>query len=235
MTLLELSDPLFQFVCRLNRSMRKGASLAMDAVRSDIKAILEEMRNKSSADRALSGQYQKIELILIFFVDFMIKESKLSFAGEWQELAYEQNELSGDEKFFDLLDETLADTSNEASERLQVFYTCIGLGFTGFYTGQPEYLRKKMFEITPRLRKYGVVEDNVRICPDAYDHLDTSDLIEPPGKSLIGLGIALVGLLIVLFVANIYMYRISSEGMADSLQSIIQLGEPGDKAKGGTP
>jgi type VI secretion system protein ImpK len=235
MTLLELSDPLFQFVCRLNRSMRKGASLAMDSVRSDVKAIFEDMRSKSSNDRALSAQYNQIELVLIFFVDFMIKESNLAFANEWQELADEHNELSGDEKFFDMLDQTLADNSDEASERLQVFYTCIGLGFSGFYTGQPEYLRKKMFEITPRLRKYGVVEDNVRICPDAYDHLDTSDLIEPPGKSLVGLVIALIGLLLVLFVANIYMYRTSSKGMAGSLESIIQLGEPGDKAKGGTP
>jgi cytochrome bd-type quinol oxidase subunit 1 len=45
-----------------------------------------------------------------------------------------QRQLAGDEKFFDLLEETLNDSSEDASERLAVYYTCLGLGFMGMYT-----------------------------------------------------------------------------------------------------
>ena len=57
---------------------------------------------------------------LIFFVDSLISESTLPFAAEWnrKRLAYERNELAGDEKFFDFLDETLAEKGPDADERL---------------------------------------------------------------------------------------------------------------------
>jgi type VI secretion system protein ImpK len=135
MTLLELCEPLFQYVSRLSRLSRMGQSMEMGQVRSDIKRIFEEMKASTSSAAELISQYEKVELPLIFFVDFMIKESRLSFAAEWMELGRERNELAGDEKFFDLLDADLADPSDAATQRLVIFYTCLGLGFTGIYTG----------------------------------------------------------------------------------------------------
>ena len=135
MTLLELCEPLFQYMCRLNRLARSGSALEMDQVRNDIKTIFEAMKAESLNIAALTSHYEKIELPLLFFVDFTIKESELVFAYDWYELGRERNELAGDEKFFDLLDENLEDTSGAATERLVIFYTCIGLGFTGVYTG----------------------------------------------------------------------------------------------------
>ena len=75
------------------------------------------MRNKAEAEPGLKAQWQKIELPLIFFVDSMISESGLSLAASWNRnrLAYEGKEFAGDEKFFDLLDETLNDPSEEAT------------------------------------------------------------------------------------------------------------------------
>ena len=135
MTLPELCEPLFQYVSRLSRLSRMGHSMEMGQVRSDIKRILEEMKAGASGTAELISKYEKVELPLIFFVDFMIKESKLSFATEWLELGRERNELAGDEKFFDLLDADLADPSDAANQRLVIYYTCLGLGFTGIYTG----------------------------------------------------------------------------------------------------
>jgi len=220
MTLLELCEPLFQYVCRLNRSGRKGGSFEPSRVRSEIEGILEDMRSKSSAEGNLVSQFDKIEMPLLFFIDFMIKESNLSFARQWQEMAYEHNELAGDEKFFDLLDETLADPSQAATERLAVFYCCLGLGFTGWYTGQPEYLRKKQLEISARIRTQMDVDEGARICPEAYENVDTSDLVQPPGMKLMGIALALVGMIIVTFVANFLLYRTTASGLRASLQKI---------------
>ncbi|MEE8576821.1 MAG: DotU family type IV/VI secretion system protein, partial [candidate division Zixibacteria bacterium] len=142
MMLLELCEPLFQYVCRLRRSARMGRTIEMDEVRSDISEIFSKMKEDASSDMELLTQYEKVELPLIFFTDFMIKESNLPFAYDWVELGRERNELAGDEKFFDLLDAELADPSDLAAQRLVIFYTCLGLGFTGVYTGQVESIQR---------------------------------------------------------------------------------------------
>ena len=158
MTLLELTEPIFQYVCRLNRLARKSggpassdtsfiakapgsaptgptrvAGLDYAVVRSEVKAMFEDFLARSNSDMRLNTQAREVELPLLFFVDSMISDSALPFAAQWNQnrLAYERNELAGDEKFFDLLEETMKDSSENASERLAVFYNCIGLGFSG--------------------------------------------------------------------------------------------------------
>lgn len=225
MTLLDLCDPLFQYICRFNRSARKGGHHDLHQVRQEVKAMLAEMKGKAASQPGLSSQFEKIDIVLMFFVDFMIKSSAISNAGDWQELAFERKELAGDEKFFDLLEETLADRSDQANERLSIYYTCMGLGFTGWYTGQPEYLRKKMLECSTRIRTLIDTDQSAKICPESYEHVDTSDLVQPPSASLVGIGIALLGLIIVLFIANAYMYRNSSSELTKALDGIIKASQ----------
>jgi type VI protein secretion system component VasF len=220
MNLLELTEPLFEYICRLNRSGRKGGSYEPAYVRAEINSIFEKMKSTATSDSGLVSQYEKVEMPLIFFVDFMIKESALAFARQWQELAFEHNELAGDEKFFDLLDETLADPSQAATERLAVFYTCIGLGFTGWYTGQPEFLRKKQMEIAARIRPMMEVDETSRICPEAYENVDTSDLIQPPGMKLLAISVCLIGMAVVMFVANFFLFRTTASDLQAALQKI---------------
>ena len=189
MNLLELTEPIFQYVCRLNRLGRKSgtssgetsfiakgpggtqvprvASLDYAVVRSEVKAMFEDLIQKSNSDMRLNVQAKKMELPLVFFVDSMISESSLPFAAQWNQnrLAYERNELAGDEKFFDLLEETIKDSGEDASERLAVYYICIGLGFSGIYFRQPEYLRKTMLTIAPRIRHLVEADQTARICP----------------------------------------------------------------------
>jgi len=223
MKLLEVCEELFQYACRLNRSARKGAPLEPTMVRSDIKTILSRIRAKAGGDPLVAQQFDKIERPLIYFIDFMIEESVLPFAGEWKASRLQNEYFSvndGDEHFFDMLDETLRDTSREATERLAVFYTCLGLGFTGFYAGQPEYLRRKMMEMNARLRDIMETEAGARIVPEAYEHTDTSDLIQPPTRSLIGLVLALVVVLVTLVGLSVYMYISQSAEMRKAFDSI---------------
>ena len=223
MTLLELCEPFFQYLCRLNRSVRKGGTHDLGQVRTEIKMLFEDIKGKATQDAGLREQYEKMELPLLFFFDFMIKESDLNFAQDWEELAIERRELAGDEKFFDLLDETLVDQSNEATERLAVFYTCVGLGFTGIYTNQPEYLRRIMLRCAARLHDIMGPGEFSRICPESYENIDIRDLTEPSSKTLLGIGIALIGLIIVLFITNICLYVWTSRDLHDAMQYIITI------------
>jgi hypothetical protein len=230
MTLLELSEPLFQYICRLNRSGRKGGNYDLNQVQSELKGILADAKN-TALTANLTDQWDKIELPLIFFCDFMIKTSTLPWALDWREIAFERHELTGDAKFFTLLEETLRDKSPGANDRLAVYYTCIGLGFQGEYIGQPEYLRRKMKEIAARLQAAGSFNETHKICSDAYDKVDTRDLIEPPGTKLIGIGIALVGLIVVLFFTYGFLYNDAAHKLKAALNTVQEKAAAAAAAK----
>src|ERR1700745_1277991 len=222
MTVLELCEPLFKKVCLLNRVGREGASLSsainLEKLRLEIKELFADLEKKASSQPGLGALWQKLELPLIFFADSMIAECGLAVSTAWHHnrLAYERKELAGDEKFFDLLDETLNDPSEEATERLKIFYTCLGLGFTGWYAGQPEYLRGKMLDISQRIRGGMETDNSVRICPEAYQHVDTRDLGQAPASRLGGIAVVFIGLCLLVLVVEIYLFRAASLSLTDS-------------------
>jgi type IV/VI secretion system ImpK/VasF family protein len=155
MKLLELYEDLFQYVCRLNRAAKTPAHPEYARVRSEVKDLLQQAVRNAASDVRLLNQAKSLELPMMFFVDYLVCSSRLKFAMQWAEnrLAKERNELSGDEKFFDLLEADLKDTSEEAAERLAVYYVCLGLGFMGMYQTQPEQIRRYMEQIFPRVRQ----------------------------------------------------------------------------------
>jgi len=224
MNLPELTEPLFQYVCRLNRVARKGATIEYETVRTEVRDIFANLAEKSKADHRLAEQYSQVELPLTFFIDSVISESRLHFAAEWHanRLAFERQELAGDERFYDLLEETLADRSEEASERLVIFYTCLGLGFSGWFAGQPDVVRRKMMEIMPRVRSYIDTDDSARICPDAYEHTNTANLPLPVGTRLLGIAIVFIGLILVVVVANVWLFKTSSADLYRSLEDVAK-------------
>ena len=236
LTLVDLCEPLFQYICMLNRIARNpgGENLELAPLQKLIKEIFEDMAQNPEASSDLKAQFEKVRLPLIFFVDSMIAESKLSLAAEWhkQRLAYEFNELAGDEKFFDALDETLAQKGPEVDERLAIFYTCIGLGFQGWYAGQPEYLRKKMLDLGKRIPgRYLDTQHNARVCPEAYEHLDTRNLVEPPGLKMATMAILFAGFFLIVMAVNFYLFRTASTSLSESLRAIL----PHDQAIKTTP
>ena len=224
MTLLELCEPLFVKICELNRMARLGQSQDYLDARSEIKGLLDEIQQKASAEPRLAAQAKKLELPLTFFVDSMIGSSKLRLAPEWNanRLAAERySELAGDDRFFDLLNETINDPSDEASERLAVFYTCLGLGFVGSLEGQPEPLKAYMGKITPRIRHLMNVDAKARLCQDAYENVNTTMLIQPPVNRLVPVLILFVFLCLSTLVAYIGMYVNATDDLDESIQKIM--------------
>ncbi|MBI5387784.1 MAG: DotU family type IV/VI secretion system protein [Verrucomicrobia bacterium] len=263
LTLLDVAEPLFQYIARLNRAARRSVgagatptggsigdtaffskpatgtapsfaarSLSMDyaIVRSEVKALLEDMVQKAASDFRLASQARKVEEPLMYFVDSMICESRLPFTAQWNQnrLAYERNELAGDEKFFDIVDETLKDPSEEASERLSVLYVCLGMGFTGIYFRQPEFLRKTMLAIAPRIRHLIDSEQMARICPETYEHIDTRNLIRPPSNRLVVVAILFLCFTLAVVVSYVFMYRDASDGLNSALRAVLAQ-EPAKK------
>jgi type VI protein secretion system component VasF len=260
MTLLELTEPVFQYVCRLNRAARKargaapkgdtafqtkgggntsfftksgsGAptgsparpmSLEYSVVRPEIKALLEDLQQRAHSDVRLENQARKVELPLMFFIDSLISESTLPFAAQWNNnrLAFERNELAGDEKFFNLLEETAEESNDEASERLAVFYICLGLGFTGINFRQPELLRRTMLTIAPRIRQMVEADQTAKICPETYEGIDTRNLVQPPSSKMAVVGIIFLCFILAVVTSYFWMYRSASNDLSASLTQIL--------------
>jgi type IV/VI secretion system ImpK/VasF family protein len=226
MTLLELTEPLLQYICMLNRIARNpgGENVSLEALRPIIVGMFEGMKEQAEPDARQATQYKKMEMPLIFFVDSMLAESKLSLASQWHKnrMAYERNELAGDEKFFDFLDETLAEKGSEADERLEVYYACLGIGFQGWYAGQPEYLRKKMHEVSQRISRVLDHDQRSHICPEAYQFTDGRNLVERAGVKVLAIGVAFAGLCLVVLGVNFFLFQTASKGLANALREILQ-------------
>lgn len=224
-SLINHCEPLFQAICRLNRIGRinRGGSIDYNQTRTEIEEHFEVLARIARGDISLGEQYRKVELALVCFVDSMIAESALPFAQKWNNnrLAVQRNEMAGDEKFFELLEETLKDTREGADERLAIFYICIGLGFTGGSGGSPDFLRKKMQEIAPRVKAHVDADESAFITPASYQNTNLSNLPMPMAASLVPLLIVLAGLLLVVVGVNIYTFHSASAEMNRSLDAII--------------
>lgn len=222
-SLIQHCDPLFQAICRLNRigRIQRGATIDYAQTRKDIEEQFEVMARVARGDISLGEQYRKVELVLVCFADSMIAESALPFAAKWNNnrLAFDRSERSGDEKFFALLEDTLADTKEGADERLAIFYICIGLGFTGGM--EPDFLRKKMAEIAPRVKAHVDADESAFITPASYQHTNLANLPMPMAASLVPLLIILAGLLFVVVAVNVYTFHNASAELNGSLDAII--------------
>jgi len=225
MTLLDTCEPLFQRICSLNRTGREGGGNTPDltSLRREINELMNKARDAMLAEPSLERHWDKLEMPLIFFADSMISESKLPVATDWNKnrIAYDYKELAGDQKFFDLLDGELADQSNDATQRLGVYYTCIGLGFTGWYGDNAEPLRSRMVEMIRRIDPGVRTEGHLKICPEAYDNVDTRDLIEPPpisAKILFGFFLAL---LLIFIAVNLFLYQEATSELREDLAFIL--------------
>jgi len=210
MKLTDACEPLFQKICELNRSTRSQGTLPdYNTLRREFIGVMDVIRNRIASTPSLQRHWAKMEMPLLFFIDSMISESALPVASQWNKnrLAYDFKELAGDQKFFDLLDENLEDSSEDATERLGVFYNCIGLGFTGFYAGRPDQLRSRMIEMISRIDPSVRVENDLRICPEAYENLDTRDLIESQPIPTKVLAAFFLGLCLVFFVVLVLLYQ----------------------------
>jgi hypothetical protein len=226
MSLVEICEPLLQYVCRLNRVGRKGGRVDYGTVRAELKGIFTDMKAKAEATPGMAGPYNEVEQVLVFFTDSMILNSKLP--PGWKPISHERGELGFEEKFWDLLEDVLKDPSESATQRLGVFYACIGLGFTGLYTGQPDYIRRKMLEIAARLRGQIDADQQARICPEAYENVDTRNLTQPPNRSLFMLVVVALVMVAVLLVGYVQLFKESSRRLGASLDAVRATGGGGE-------
>jgi type IV/VI secretion system ImpK/VasF family protein len=233
MTLPECCEPLFQWACRLNRAIRKNVAPPASCTAVEARKLLAHCAEQAQT-AGIGDAFARIEPVLCYFVDSVGRTSP--DGATWPSLAQERGLDDGKEEFFDRLDEALRDQSPEAQQVLAVFYTCLGLGFTGWYAGQPDVLRRKMQDLAARIRPLIDADPTARVTPEAYEHVNTADLTEPPSRRLGAVVIAAAGLAVTLLVANAVAYLQKRSELKGSLDTITQAADPvssGSESSGG--
>ncbi len=135
MDLGTLIEPVLSRLCEYCTFKNSGYEVPQQVILSEIRAELKTIDQRCATMPILYQQYQAIEKPLIFFIDYTIKEGNFSFSRDYKELARGFNELSGDEKFFDLLNNALK--LNDDKEVIRMFYLMQGLGFDGYLKRTP--------------------------------------------------------------------------------------------------
>ena len=146
----QLCRPLVRSLCEYWYYACRGVSPDMEVVNHSLREHLILIRERVEDDSRLKREFQKIEQPLLFFIDYTVKEGHFPFREQWTEIARDYNELSGDEKFFDLLSDSLDDP--DSSEQLMMFYLFMGLGFDGCHVDDREYVQRRMKVCAARIQ-----------------------------------------------------------------------------------
>ena len=182
MDLINLCDPIFQYVCFLRRhACNDTANITFEKSKKDLLRLLDEINDNLRKGSRLWCQYTRIHLSLLFFVDSMICTSKISFSEEWDKnrLAYTKRELTGDTKFFSELELFLDEYTLDADECLKFYYVCLGLGFRGELVKRPDKLEDYMHRIKHRISDVIIAEENVTFLTEEIKKTDKRCLISP--------------------------------------------------------
>jgi type VI protein secretion system component VasF len=233
MTPSEACEPIFLYMCRLNRGARvpaASAALEHTRVRAEIRGLFEQLHDACARDAELRLHFDdsggKLERVMVYFVDAVVTGGRLPFAIDWELLEQERyGEAVGDDQFWELLERALRDTSQAAGERLKVFYACLGLGFTGRHVLDPEYVAGKIAEVKRRLASMDRAREGGLLFPDNYDRTDTSNLYEPPGSKLRLWGLGLAGLAVVVFVTILALFAAAVSDINTSMAGINTSGD----------
>ncbi len=218
-TLPELCEQLFQYVCRLSRSARKGVALDAGLVRSDVRALMGELGSRARGETGMTVLVDDVRVALALFVDETVRTSVPGVGESWGSIADEMEGFEVDpSRFFQTMEDALGDMSQGGLQRVETLQICLGLGFTGGRTpGEVASLIERAGE---RLGGRMDADPMARVCPEAYEHVDTSDLIQPAGRSVVGIGVALVALIVVVVVGNALIYKNASGELRAALRGI---------------
>ena len=211
-TLSDHCEVLFQDLCRVSRQARAGLRVEPEAIRADILEALEDIESRGQSGGAGDVSAAVLPSLRVF-VDWFVPEVAPACRGQWKAMA----DGAGSAEFFAGLDAAMSDSGDEANEKLAVYLQCLGLGYTG--DRDADAIRKTMVELSARLRQRINADDTAKLCPEAYEHIDRSDLVQPPGKSLALIGVSLVGLVLVLVAMNAFLYSQSASSLVESLSS----------------
>ncbi len=216
----DFCSPIFEKVVAWGLESDPKNPIDTNLARTTLNDLIDRLRLASRQQPKIGQQFVQVELPLLFFIDFVMQE-RIHLSSPWAELAFERNELAGDEKFFDLLEQTLGSPTDSATDRVEVFYQCMALGFCGTYAPESPELHRIFRRCALRLGLSPDLVESGQLTPEAYEHLDLVSKHRPfnPRKWRWAVAIC-VGCLVATHFANQFLFRIEVQDIRRQLDKI---------------
>jgi type VI secretion system protein ImpK len=185
----QIIDPILRHVLEVRHRAAEGDHPALEEVRAELQRLFGEAEQRAAVARDTSANFALARYALVYWADEVLINSAWAHAEAWRnhilEWDYYRENLGG-EKFFEKADEAerLADT-----DPLEVFFTCVALGFQGRLGFSKTDLRRWVERAYARIA--GGASQTDRFLPD--DDRNAFVPLEPlPGKARLLLASALV-------------------------------------------
>ena len=164
----------------------------------------------------------------------MVGQSRLDIAQQWMTdllTVPGYQAARGNVGFFNVLEQTLSDPDDDATERLAVLYVCLGLGFTGNGMKGPEELKELMDRLRPRVKSLGLLETDLRSPISGADE-HKPEVIDVGGQKekrwVIICGILFLCFTGAVLITYFHMYEKNRESVNQSITTITTKGKSHD-------
>ncbi len=223
MNLSLLFEPVLNYIAFLRSDIDTTSKTELSEVVREIFGLIADIESKvKAAGIETSDLYKKMELPLIFFIDYMIASSNLPIAGEWDKnrLAYSKAIMTGDKKFFDIFEEIYSKNDPQYDKCLDVFYLFLVLGFRGYYENNPEKIENIMYRISNRVPEIHLKQASRVLCEKNYERICGDSFVYKAFLSFGMISWILIALFLVAFGINFFLFYKTSLPLLSEFKGI---------------
>lgn len=223
MKLVSLLEPILNYTTACHSAADIFLNKDVSTIKRDVLNLLSEIETElKKSDEHTNILYRKIELPLLFFIDYIISNSKLPAAEEWDKnrLAYAKAIMTGDKKFFDIFEEIYMKNDPNYDECLEAFYLFISLGFKGLYESKPEKIKNIIYRISNRIPAIQLKQAVHTICQENYDRIFTVKLTSRRIFSLRNIIIFGAALFLITYSINFFLFYKTSLPLISKFKEI---------------
>lgn len=221
-TLNEACAPLFLYLTTFRRNAA-SSRLTVQELHVALTREFDKVRNRCERDPRLHPLFERAHYALVAAADQVVLGSSWPQRTAWSMNLLETQvfgRAEGGSRFYRIVDEVLADPSDEAAELAEVLFTCMGLGFQGELLGERKELESRRRQLFEKARLAGAL--GKVLTPDAYGRNTQRD---PAALPTIGT-IRMVGITVIAVAFAFLAGRVATGAMTaedrEHVQQIIE-------------
>lgn len=188
---------LFLFLATFRRNAKTSQKEIAD-LRSGLERELAKVQDVCRADHDLAPLWDRVRYALVTTADQVILSSPWPNRAGWS-MQLQEAEVygtrEGGKRFFQLVDQTLADPTPDAQALAHVLFHCMGLGFQGELRNDRAELQRIRQRLFDKAGLGGQLAG--RLAPDAYERNSDQGTLKLPTVGIFRL--VLVGLAAIAF------------------------------------
>ncbi len=226
-SLNEVCAPLFLYLTTFRRNAG-SSKVSIPELQAALTREFDKVRLQAERDPRLAALLERVRYALVAAADQIVLASTWSQRQLWAMNLLETRmfgRAEGGRKFYRVVDEILADPSDDAAEAAAVLFSCMGLGFQGELLGERKELDSRRQRLFEKARLAGALGKT--LSPDAYGRNAQKEMATLPTVATIRLvGVTLVALGFAFLAGRVVTGVFTSQDRADVQRIVDKIDHP---------